>query len=183
MNQQGYGQHQGGMSGGTSYGQGSSSGYGSQGGMGSSGHEMGGLGQHGMGSGQQGGAMGGQYGLNQGGQHGGFGQGGGLGHSGSWSQGGMHGGGMQGGMQGGMHGQQQQGGRDVQFNPHTMDKDYNLVSVLYHSLQAADTCAKYCEDARREGSPEIAHFMEQVQQQNLQISQRAKELLMRQRQI
>ena len=166
MNQQGFGQqhgHQGGM-GGTSYGQGhSTSGFGQ--------HDQGG--QH---AGQQGGGYGSQYGFNQGGQMGGMGgqMGGGMGGSfGGQSHFG----------QGGMHGGQQQQGRDFQLNPHTMDKDYNLVSVLYHALQAADTCAKYSEDARREGSPEIAQFMEQVQQQNLQISQRAKELLFRQRQI
>ena len=49
--------------------------------------------------------------------------------------------------------------RTTQINPHTMDKDYNLVSVLYHTLQAVDTCAQYEQDARSEGSPEIADFM------------------------
>jgi len=73
--------------------------------------------------------------------------------------------------------------RTTQINPHTMDKDYNLVSVLYHTLQAVDTCAQYEQDARSEGSPEIADFMRDVQKQNQQIAQRAKELLFKQKQI
>jgi len=126
------------------------------------GHEQGFGGQQGANGGQYGGGYGGQYGFNaQQGQQGGWGS-----------------------QQGGFGGQQQPGQRsDVQFNPYTMDKDYNLISVLYHALQAVDTCAKYCEDARREGSPEVAAFMDQVRQQNLQISQQAKQLLFRQRQV
>ena len=29
----------------------------------------------------------------------------------------------------------------------TKDEQYNLVSVLYHALQGADTCATYLQDA------------------------------------
>lgn len=72
---------------------------------------------------------------------------------------------------------------DVAFNERTMDKDFNLVSVLYHALQGLDTCQRYRQDAQREGSPEVAQFMDQVMQQQQQIAQRAKELLFRQRQI
>lgn len=72
---------------------------------------------------------------------------------------------------------------DVSFNQRTMDKDYNLISVLYHALQGVETCQRYCQDAQREGSPEVAQFMEQLQQQQQQIAQRAKEMLFRQRQI
>jgi hypothetical protein len=71
----------------------------------------------------------------------------------------------------------------VKINPHTMNKDYNLISVLYHSLQAADTCAKYEQDARTEGSAEVADFLREVQEQNQKIAQRAKELLLRQEQV
>lgn len=160
MNQQ-YGQ--GGGSGGQHYGLSQGGGYGSQ---------------------QGGSAYGGQ-----GGQSGGYGQGMGQGmgpsSGGYGNQGGY--GGMQGGGYGGQGGQGGYGGQrqnsEVAFNPYTMDKDYDLISVLYHALQAVDTCAKYRQDAQSQGSPEIAAFMEQVQQQNLQISLRAKELLFRQRQV
>ena len=69
------------------------------------------------------------------------------------------------------------------INPHTTNKDYDLVSVLYHALQAADTCARYEQDARAEGSQEVAEFMQEVQQQNQKIAQRAKELLVTQKQV
>lgn len=145
----------------------------------------------GSGSQYQGYAQGGsQYGGQGGGQGGGYGQGGGLSGGGmgssygpgtqSW-QGGQ--GGQQ-GFEGGPQGYGAQGQRgEVAFNPYTMDKDYDLISVLYHALQAVETCEKYRQDAQRQGSPEIAAFMQQVQQSNLQISQRAKELLLRQRQV
>jgi hypothetical protein len=76
-----------------------------------------------------------------------------------------------------------QGSRNAEINPHTMDKDYDLVSVLYHALQAADTCAQYEQDARADGSPQIAEFMRDVQEQNQRIAQRAKELLVTQKQV
>ena len=162
MNQQ-YGQ--GGGSGGqqSAYAQGGSQyggqgGYGQQGGQGSfgqSGYGQGGFGQGGMQSG-------GNYGQGYGSQGS---QGGLSSQQHSWG--------------GGQQGQRQ----DVAFNPYTADKDYDLISVLYHALQAAETCSRYCQDAQRQGSQEVASFMQQVQQQNLQISQRAKELLFRQRQV
>jgi hypothetical protein len=100
-----------------------------------------------------------------------------MGQSGPWSGGGN-------GAQQQQPFQGERGQRmDVGFNQRTMDKDYNLISVLYHALQGVETCQRYCQDAQREGSPEVAQFMEQLQQQQQQIAQRAKELLLRQRQI
>lgn len=191
MNQQGFGQQHnqfgsmGSQQHGSQYGGqgGQGGGFQAQGGYGQSPYEHGAFGggsQQGVGASQYGGGHGSQYGYNpqsQGGQMGQMGHyyGGGQPQS-QWGQGGWG--------QGGYGGQQQSGQRtDVNFNPQTMDKDYNLISVLYHALQAVDVCAQYCEDARREGSSEIAAFLDQTRQQNLQISQRAKELLFRQRQI
>jgi hypothetical protein len=74
-------------------------------------------------------------------------------------------------------------GSDTKINPHTMDKDYDLISVLYHALQAAETCAKYAEDARTENSPQVADFMRNVQEQNNRIARQAKELLLKQQQV
>ena len=70
----------------------------------------------------------------------------------------------------------------TKINPMTMDKDYDLVSVIYHSLQAVEVCGRYRDDAERAGSQDIAQFMDQVKQQNNQIAQRAKALLLQQRQ-
>ena len=74
-------------------------------------------------------------------------------------------------------------GSETSANPYTMDKDYDVISVLYHALQGADTCARYRQDAESQGSQEIADFMRDVQQQNTQIAQRAKELLLAQQQF
>jgi hypothetical protein len=71
----------------------------------------------------------------------------------------------------------------TEINTHTMDKDYDLISVLYHALQAVDTCAKYEQDARSAGSQQVAEFMREVQQQNQRLAHRAKELLVTQKQV
>ena len=71
----------------------------------------------------------------------------------------------------------------TRINEYTMDKDYNLVSVLYHALQAAETCAQYGQDAQSEGSPEVAEFLQRVQEDNTRIAKSAKELLFKQKQI
>lgn len=72
---------------------------------------------------------------------------------------------------------------ETTINPHTMDKDYDLISVLYHALQGAHTSVEYAQDAETEGSSEVAEFMRQVQQQNMKIAQQAKELLFKQQQV
>ena len=72
---------------------------------------------------------------------------------------------------------------DRTINEHTMDKDYDLVSVLYHALQGVDAAAKYEQDAKTENSPEIASFMREVQDQNNRIAKKAKELLLKQKQV
>jgi hypothetical protein len=40
------------------------------------------------------------------------------------------------------------------------DDTYGLISVIYHSLQGAETCAKYEEDARRARNHELITFFE-----------------------
>jgi rubrerythrin len=54
---------------------------------------------------------------------------------------------------------------------------YNLVSVLYHSLEGGATYDKYIEDAENEGDQELADFFRQVQQEDAQRAQQAKSLL------
>ena len=70
----------------------------------------------------------------------------------------------------------------AEINRNTMNKDYDLISVLYHALQAADTSAQYGEDAQNEGSEEVAEFMKNVEEQNRKIAAQAKELLLKQKQ-
>lgn len=59
----------------------------------------------------------------------------------------------------------------------TRDVTYNLISVLYHSLQAAEICVRYEKDARDEGQSEIAEFFRSVIQDNRLLADEAKEFL------
>lgn len=57
----------------------------------------------------------------------------------------------------------------------TQDRSYNLISVLYHSLQAAETCEQYIADASDD--TELSQFFRDVQEQNRELADRAKVLL------
>ena len=57
----------------------------------------------------------------------------------------------------------------------TKDATYNLVSVLYHALQGAETYAQYASDAGSD--QDLASFFREVQQQEQQRADRAKQLL------
>lgn len=60
-------------------------------------------------------------------------------------------------------------------NTGTNNATYNLVSVLYHALQGADLYGKYASDAG--GDKDLANFFREVQQQEKQRADRAKQLL------
>ena len=55
---------------------------------------------------------------------------------------------------------------------------YNLVSVLYHALQSSQTSAEYIKDAEKSGNQQLAQFLRQVQQEDSNRAQQAKQLLM-----
>ncbi|MFL5321328.1 MAG: hypothetical protein ACJ790_16835 [Myxococcaceae bacterium] len=59
----------------------------------------------------------------------------------------------------------------------TKNVTYDLISVLYHALQGAETYAKYAEDAHARGDAVLGEFFEQVQTQLKVIAQRSKALL------
>jgi len=59
----------------------------------------------------------------------------------------------------------------------TRDEHYNLVSVLYHALQGADTCDKYTLDAEAEGKQDLASFIRTAQRSNTELADQAKKLL------
>jgi hypothetical protein len=52
---------------------------------------------------------------------------------------------------------------------------YDLVSIQYHALKAAQTTDRYVQDA--EGHEEIRAFFEQVAQQDAERAQRCHELI------
>ena len=61
----------------------------------------------------------------------------------------------------------------------TRDVVYNLVSIVYHSLQGAETIDMYIRDAQQSGDHELAQFFTEVKQENTRRAQRAKALLPR----
>lgn len=48
----------------------------------------------------------------------------------------------------------------------TRDEHYDLISVLYHTMQEAETLQTYIDDARSAGDNDLAGFFEEVQQQD-----------------
>jgi hypothetical protein len=60
-------------------------------------------------------------------------------------------------------------------NTGASNPEYNLISVLYHALQGADLYQKYASDAGSD--QDLANFFREVQQQEQQRAQRAKQLL------
>jgi hypothetical protein len=59
----------------------------------------------------------------------------------------------------------------------TKDPHYDLIAVLYHALQGAETIEQYIRDAEGEGDSELAQFFREVHGQYRQIGQRGKDLL------
>jgi hypothetical protein len=59
----------------------------------------------------------------------------------------------------------------------TRDEHYNVISVLYHALQGADTCATYIQDAERAGDQDLVQFFREVHGSYQQLADRGKTLL------
>ena len=57
------------------------------------------------------------------------------------------------------------------------DKDYNLVSTLYHALQGAETAGVYMQDAKSAGDNELNQYFQDAQRQYKELADRAKSLL------
>jgi hypothetical protein len=57
------------------------------------------------------------------------------------------------------------------------DENYDLVSVLYHCLKAADACTQYIVDAEDVGDDELAEFFESARRQHNRLASEARQLL------
>ncbi|WP_013322453.1 hypothetical protein [Gloeothece verrucosa] len=64
-----------------------------------------------------------------------------------------------------------------QSNTGTQNPHYNLISVLYHLLQGAETYDQYIQDAEREGDQELADFFKNLKQASSSTADKAKDLL------
>jgi hypothetical protein len=59
----------------------------------------------------------------------------------------------------------------------TSDVSYNLISVIYHALQGAETYGIYANDAEQDGNRQLADFFRRIQEESLQRADEAKKLL------
>jgi rubrerythrin len=59
----------------------------------------------------------------------------------------------------------------------TSNAYFDLVSVLYHSLEGARTYAIYVRDAQNSGDQELAQFFSQRQQEETNCANQAKQML------
>ena len=57
------------------------------------------------------------------------------------------------------------------------DEHYDVVSMLYHTLQGADTCTMYLQDAERAGDQDLVQFFREAQDTYRQLAERGKTLL------
>ena len=57
------------------------------------------------------------------------------------------------------------------------DKNYNLISVLYQASDNVEELKTYVQDAEQQGDQEIVNFFNEILENNLRASQRAKEML------
>ncbi len=57
------------------------------------------------------------------------------------------------------------------------NKDYDLISVIYHASQGSETARQYAADAERENDREAAAFFNEALGLNAQLVQKGKELL------
>lgn len=61
----------------------------------------------------------------------------------------------------------------------TPDATYNLVSVLYHALQGADTSRRYIQDAEQTGDEALVQFFQAAQAWQQHLATQAQEMLTR----
>jgi rubrerythrin len=66
---------------------------------------------------------------------------------------------------------------NVEHMTGTRDVNYNLISVLYHTLQGAETYLQYIADAERAGDQELMQFFRHAQEENRRLADQAKQLL------
>lgn len=59
------------------------------------------------------------------------------------------------------------------------DENYDLISVLYHCLKAADACTQYVADAEDAGDDELIDFFESAREQHNRLAAEARAILAR----
>ena len=65
----------------------------------------------------------------------------------------------------------------IEEKTRTSNAAYDLVSVIYHALQGAETYDGYIADARERNDDELADFFGEVQEANCGFAERGQRLL------
>ena len=65
----------------------------------------------------------------------------------------------------------------IEEKTRTSNAAYDLVSVIYHALQGAETYDRYIADARERNDDELAEFFGEVQEKNCEFAERGQRLL------
>jgi hypothetical protein len=65
----------------------------------------------------------------------------------------------------------------IEEKTRTSNAAYDLVSVIYHALQGAETYDRYIADARERNDDELADFFTEVQEANCGFAERGQRLL------
>ena len=73
--------------------------------------------------------------------------------------------------------QPDQGGTAMSSSTGVSNPTFNLVSILYHALQAAQTYDTYIRDAEQHGDNSLAQFLRQIQSEDRNRAQYAMQLL------
>lgn len=68
-------------------------------------------------------------------------------------------------------------GAEFNWQTGTRDETYNLVSILYHALQGAETYDQYISDAEGRGDQDLAQFIRDTKEEDQRRADRAKQLL------
>jgi hypothetical protein len=67
--------------------------------------------------------------------------------------------------------------QEIEQKTGTPNPVYDIVSVMYHALQGAETYDRYIADAEQRGDDELVAFFRDVQARNREVAQKAKELV------
>ncbi|HEX8454244.1 MAG TPA: hypothetical protein VF710_06610 [Longimicrobium sp.] len=62
-------------------------------------------------------------------------------------------------------------------NTGTADVTYNLVSILFHALQGAETYDQFVRDAEQSGDEDLAQFFRTVKEEDERRANQAKQIL------
>jgi rubrerythrin len=76
-----------------------------------------------------------------------------------------------------IHHQRKEGLVSEERGTGTSNVVYNLVSIIYHALQGAETYETYVRDAEQSNDSAAADLFREAQQQNKKIADRAEQLL------